>query len=66
MRIPRRAAVVVSALALTGSLAACADDTDGGTGTGTDTGVEDPVAPADPGVGGEIDDEGLATEPEED
>jgi hypothetical protein len=52
VRVPQRAAVVLSAVALTGALAACGgdDDVDDGT-TGTDPGVTDPLAPG--GVEGE-------------
>jgi hypothetical protein len=66
VRTPRRAAVVLSALALTGALAACGD----GTGTDADPavppggGIEDPGPPGggieDPGLGDDLND---GTEP---
>jgi hypothetical protein len=54
VRTPRRAAVALSALALTGALAACGD----GTGTDTDPAVPPPPGGGveDPGIGGDVDD----------
>jgi hypothetical protein len=57
VRAPRRAAVVLSAVALTGALAACnGNDTTTDDPAGTDPGVTDPLAP-----GGGV--EGEETEP---
>jgi ABC-type oligopeptide transport system substrate-binding subunit len=52
VRTPRRAAVVLSAFALTGALAACGGDDDVNDTNGTDPGVTDPLAP-EGGVEGE-------------
>lgn len=58
MRVPRRPAVLLSALALTGSVAACAADDGAGADTGTQPGVEQPA----PG-GGTDGDETTGDEP---
>ncbi len=51
MRLPHRTAVVLSALALSGALVACSDDTTGGTGGTGGTIQEDPGLGTDPGAG---------------
>ncbi|HVM27182.1 MAG TPA: hypothetical protein VM433_05835 [Mycobacteriales bacterium] len=49
MRVPRRAAVVLSAAALTTALAACGDDEITDDAPGTQPGVTDPVQPGGEG-----------------
>jgi hypothetical protein len=56
VRTPRRAAVVLSAMALTTALAACGDDNGAATDTGT-TGDAPMTEPEDGGIGGDIEDE---------